>query len=240
MKRDTLVLAVALLCGVAAFSLIFNFLKQAAQPKLQYVVTRAEMAKGQVITPEDLTLSEPLAGVSASQHFTQMYEVIGMEIVLDLPAKHLISRTELKKPEIKVEVKPSVAPESQDIVLPVPPGMRALTLGNQELENNPISLRGGDYVDILGNVIYGNNQNKEIRTILRGVLVLSVQKSGDLKQINEVSLALQAAQVETLLNASKFGKMRLVVTQKPADNTTWSDMGSIEVIRGIQRERKVT
>jgi Flp pilus assembly protein CpaB len=239
MKRDTLVLVVAVLCGLAAFSLILNFLKQASQPKAQYVITRAEIAAGSILKPEDLTLSEPLANIPVSQHYTQMYEVIGMEALQDLPQNHLVGRADLKKPEIKVVAAPSVVPEVKDIVLPVPEGLRALTLDMQEMENIPNNLKGGDYIDILGTIIFGNNQ-KEVKTILRGVLVLSAQKSQDQKQIMSFSVALHPTQVETILNASKFGKMRLVITQKPTDNTIWSGMGSIEVIRGIQRERKVT
>lgn len=114
--------------------------------------------------------------------------------------------------------------------------MRALSLNPNELENIPQRLNGGDYIDLLGMVDIGNQQ-REIRTILRGVLVLSVQKNEN-KTPESLTIALHPTQVEILLNTT--GKKRLVVTEKPADNSRGDNMGSIEVIRGIQRERKVT
>lgn len=239
MKRDSVVLIVALVCGLAAFSLIFNFLKQVSQPKGQYVITKAEIPKGKILVLEDLTLSEEMANVPAQQHFTQMYEVIGMEALQDLPPQHLVQRGELKKPEIKIEEKKVEPVVPVDLVLPVPAGMRALTLGMQELESIPPGLKSGDYADILGNVIVAANQN-EVRTIVRGILVLAVPKTPDTKQVLGLSVALFPAQVESVLNAARYGRMRLVITQKPADNTAWPDMGSIEVIRGVQREKKIT
>ena len=235
MKRDTLVLVVAALCGLVAFSLIFNFLKQATQPKGQYVIAKQALAAKKVISVEDLAMSPPLENIPAANYFTQMVEVIGMEMGNDLPAGQLIARAQVKKAEAKPE-SPEKIEKPKEIVLPVPAGMRALTLGTQELESIPQTLKGGDYVDILGYAVVGTNQ-REIRTLLRGTLVLSVQKEEG-RPLEELTIALHPIQVETFLNASKFGKMRLVITTKPSRDSDWTNTGSIEVIRGIQRERK--
>lgn len=242
MKRDTLILAIALGCGFTAFGLIFNYLKQASQPKIQYVMAKQEIAKGEILSAEDIILSQPLKNILAADYFTQIHEVIAMESRENIPKGRLVKRSSVKESPPLPDVSPAPkeeVPEEKEIVLPVPPSMRALTLSQVELENVPRGLQGGDYVDILGSVVISSKE-KEVRTLLSGVQVLSVQKN-ERKQIENVSVALLPRQVETLLNASKFGRMRLVISQKPTkdDTTEWS-MSTIEVIRGVQRERKVT
>jgi Flp pilus assembly protein CpaB len=231
-----MILGVALICGLAAFGLIFNFLKAASAPKNQFVITQKDLNKGKILSAEDLTLSDPIPNVPAQSHYTQLHEALGMEMQQDLAKGSLLNRGMVKKP--KELPKAEVIQDVEEIVLPVPPSMRALTFNLSEMENIPQLLKGGDYVDILGTILVSRRE-REVRTVLRGVLVLSVSRN-ERKQAETVTIALYPPQVESLLNASKMGKMRLVITQKPADNADWANMGSIEVIRGIQRERKVT
>ena len=235
MKRDTIALIIALVCGAAAFGLIYNHLKQANQPQNQFVVAAQELPKGKVLTPEDLTVSEPLKNVPQGKYFTQIQDLIGTELQKDIPQGKLIGRSLIKKIQAKLNLPVRV---DEDETLPVPPSMRALTLGTQELENIPQNLKPGEYVDTLGSVAIANNQ-REIRTVLHAVLVLSVQRS-EKKQIEAVTIALATQQVETLLNSLKFGKVRLVMAPKTDDGSAWSNSGSIEIIRGTQRERKIT
>ena len=241
MKRDTLILGIALGCGIVAFGLIFNYLKEASQPKNQFAMAKQAIAKGKVISVEDIVLSPPLKNIPVADYFTQMHEVLDMETQENIPKGRMIKRSSVKEPPPLPAASPSpkVEVEEKEVILPVPPSMRALTLSQAELENVPPILKAGAYVDILGSVII-NNDEKEVRTLLSSVQVLSVQKN-ERKQIENVALALLPRQVETLLNASKSGRMRLVISQKPAtDGPNEWNMGSIEVIRGVQRERKVS
>ncbi len=236
MKRDTLILVVALVCGVAAFGLIFNFLKQAAAPKNQFVTARQALQKGKILDAEDLTISPPLKNIPAQSYFTQLVDVIGMELQSNLAKGKLIARTQVKK----VKAPPPVLQTEGGVeAMPVPANMRALTLNANEIENVPKLLSPGSYVDILGTVIFGNNQ-REIRTILRGMQVVWVQMN-EKKQFESITLAIPPPQVETLVNAMKYGKLRLVGSSEAEDNSSvWSTVASIEIIRGTQKERKVS
>ncbi len=240
MKRDTLVLLVALVCGALAFSLIFNFLKQASKPKNQFVMAKEALTKGVILTADNLTLSQPLQNISSANYYTQIYEVLNMELQEDVPTGKLISRDIVKPVEKKPEIVASPV-DNTPVSLPVPPGMRALTLELQEVESIPIILKAGNYVDVLGYIPTGiNNAQREIRTLLHGAQVLSTGKN-EKQEIQSVTLAISPTYVEMLLNASKLGKVRLIVTNQPGgDASAWSTVGSIEIIRGIQRERKVT
>lgn len=243
MKRDTFVLFVALACGIFAFGLIFNFLKQAAKPKNQFVMTSNPIKKGKILTPDDLAISEPLKDLPANRYFTQISDVLGMEVTEDLPQNKLIAKTNIKKPPPppkKIEPKPSPegrqTPKKKEMtVLPIPPGKRGLNLTAQELGSIPPLLKAGDYVDILGDVALGGKNQKEVRTLAKGGLVLSVQ--GNEKKIESVSLALSPQQIEILLNAGREGKMRLILSSE--DDGSAPAVSSIEIIRGVQRERKM-
>ena len=236
MKRDSLVLAIAILCGLAAFGLIYNFLKSASVPATEYVMTTNEFKKGKVLTDADLTISPPFKNLPSANYFTQMYEVIGMELQEDAPKNKLINRSMVKKVEIKIPEK-IVAENNEAKSLPVPAGMRALTLGLSELENPPYDLISGSYVDVLGSTVLGSNQ-REVRTLVYGLSVLNVERDEKTRQIQQVTVAVPPTQIESIVNASKAAKIRLVITTQPAS----SDMvysGSVEIIRGVQRERKM-
>lgn len=246
MKRDTFVLFVALGCGILAFGLIFNFLKQAAKPKNQFVMTVTNIPKGKIFSQEDLAISEPLKDIPADQYFTQFSDVVGMEAVEDLPQNKLINRTNIKKPPPPKKVEPSPSPSPKDkeavretpkmVSLPMPPGKKGLNLTPQELGTIPTLLKPGDYVDILGDIMIGAKSQKEVRTIATGALILSVQ--GTEKKIDSVNLALSPHQVETLLNVSREGKMRLILSSEN-DMDAAPSVTAIEIIRGIQREKKM-
>lgn len=253
MKRDTLVLIIALACGIAAFSLIFNFLKQASLPQSQFVVAKGGLPKGKVLTAEDLTVSAPVKNVPREKYFTQINDLIGMRLENDIPQGGMIERGLVKKVQAVIaKIAPKRVNTEQN--LPVPPSMRALTLNLQDLENVPGVLTAGDYVDILGNVVLSNSQ-REIRTILYAVSVIGIQRmppppvasasANDSEEkargaVEGVTLALLPAQVETVLNASKLGKMRLVINSREGNQSAWSNVGSIEIIRGVLKERKST
>lgn len=248
MKRDTMVLVVALACGVAAFGLIFNFLKQANAPQTQFVIAKENLPKGKILAAEDLTVSPPMKNIPREKYFTQINELIGMRLEKDTFKNDMIERSLVQRIQIAAaKLLPQAAPEKS---LPVPPGQRALTLGLQDIENVPNTMTPGDYVDILGNVVLSNSQ-REIRTILYAVAVIGIQRtpavivSPDGQQrekspVESVTLALLPAQVETVLNASKLGKMRLVVNSREGNQSAWSNVGSIEIIRGVLKERKST
>lgn len=253
MKRDTLVLIIAVACGLAAFGLIFNFLKQASIPPAQIVVAKAGVPKGKVLTAEDLTISAPIKNVAREKYFTQINDLIGMRAENDIPAGGMIDRGIVKKFQAAIAQIVPQAKVEQD--LPVPPSMRALTLGAQDLDNIPNALSPGDYVDILGNVVLNNNE-REVRTILYAVSVIGIQRlpgqpvpanvpqgtlvSGARGPVERVTIALLPAQVETVLNASRLGKMRVVINSREGNQSAWANVGSIEIIRGVTKERKST
>ncbi len=240
MKRETMILFVAIISGIAAFGLIFNFLKEASKPATSFVLTSAEIKKGQILQEKDLTMSPLIKNLPPKTYYDEIDDVVGKEAISDIPQGKLVPRSKVKTVEAAPPPPPLPVPEPTAIE--IPNAMRALTLTSEELENIPPFLKPGDYVDILANVVFdGARKEKEqqIRTIMNSILVVAVGKS-EKGSVESVTIALMPAQVESLLTVSKLGRMRLVISSKPSGQSTWSSTGTIEVIRGIQREKAIT
>ncbi|MBI3307004.1 MAG: hypothetical protein HYZ84_04295 [Candidatus Omnitrophica bacterium] len=235
MKRESMVLFVALASGIAAFGMIFNFLKEAKRPASSYIMTLKDVKKGQIIKKEDLGMSDPLKNIPAQAYYTQASDVIDKTALDDIAKGKLIARSMVKA--IEKPATPAPLPEQKRVkkqprTIPVPASMRAITLTIQELQNPPASIEPGNHVDILSTI--GRN---EVKTILNSVLIVGVARSEN-DNIESVTFALTPEEVEKLLSFSKSGRMRLILSSSGGNDASAVDF--VEIIRGVQREKKIT
>ena len=230
-KRDFVVLVIAVMCGVAAFMFILNFLKEAAQPKREFVVAAQAIPKDQTIGKRDVRFSKPMKNITPEDLFLQIDDVIGSRALEDIPQGKLIHRS-------KVERQVAAPPAPSKGTLPIPKGMKALTISASGAERLPDLLDIGSYVDALGRL--ANYEGKmEMKTILRGAQVLSLERSKDLG-IKSITIALSPNEAEAMLDAMSQGKILIVASseqgEKPAYQVSW---GTIEIIRGVSKQPKV-
>lgn len=122
--------------------------------------------------------------------------------------------------------------------IPIPAGMRALTLSAKEIENLPSSAMTGSFVDILG--MAPNYSGKmELQTIVRGAEVISMDKEEAASR--KLTLAVTPVGAEVVTKALAQGKISLVLRPDGADRGVLqvNSVGFVEVIRGVQKEKNV-
>ena len=223
-----------MLSGLAAFVLVFNFLREAAQPKREFVMAKVAIAQGKMITPDDLTLTKPLKNADAKNLFLQLDDVVGRIAMEAIPKGAIIDRS-----KIKIKETPMPIPVNKKTPLPIPEGMRALTIGAGDIIGMPDLLEIGDYIDILGTILTSTGL-RELKTILYGGQVISME-GGDGTMIRSITLAVNPNETPVLVDAMTQGKIRIIVRPDQGERYLYqSEVGSMEVIRGTIREKKIT
>lgn len=232
-KRDAIILVLAILSGAAAFVMVFNFLNEAAQPKREFVLAKVAIAQGKEITREDLALSKPLKNTDAKNLFLQLDDVVGRNALEEIPKGTLIDRSKLKLKEPPLPVLPKKS------ALPIPEGMRALTIGAGDIIGMPDLLEIGNYIDVLGTVLTSTGL-RELKTILYGAQVISME-GGEGVPIRSITLAVNPNETPVLIESMGQGKIRVIVRPDQGERYLYqSEIGSMEVIRGTSREKKIT
>ena len=123
--------------------------------------------------------------------------------------------------------------------LPIPSGMRALTLTANEIDNLPAMLETGSYVDILG--VLPNYEGKmELQTIVRSTQVINLKKREN-SGIESLTVTLSSVGAEVVTKAMAQGKLHLVLRPDSGEKGVlqMSGMGFTEVIRGVEKEKKI-
>jgi len=192
------------------------------------VEARAAISKGQVIQGQDVGLSAVLKKSNTKNLFSEIQDVVGQRALQDISAGSLISRAKVSRQNTE-----SKAPQKQ--ALPIPKGMRALTISSENITNVPDLLDIGSYVDIIGQILNVNGE-KEMRTIVGSRQVISVSPL-DGSPIKSITIAVTPTEAETTLEAASLKQLQLLVRQDQAEQWTFeASSGSIEVIRGVQKE----
>lgn len=235
MKRDFLILIIAIASGFAAFVMVSNYLSHVGVPEEKKAVFAAKnIAKGQVIKAEDITLSPVGKEIPPEEIFLQVQDALERVVLEDIAQGNLVARSKTKLPRSRVPL------PAQDGSLPIPKEMRAMMLTPNNTEDIPLLLEVGNYVDILGTVV--NYEGKqEIKAVLQSVQVIALKKSQETEQVRSVTIAVTPLEAEALARSmSGGGKIRIVVRsergKKPAYQPSETRM---EVIRGVEREPKV-
>ena len=208
--------------------LVFNFLKSAHQIQGRFVIVRSAILKGQVIQEQDAELSNVLKKSNTKNLFIEIQDVVGQKTLQNIPAGGLIYRSKVTRQGMKPQA-------AQKKALPIPKGMRALTISRNDITNVPDLLDIGSYVDIIGQMI-GINGEKEMRTIVGSRQVISVSPL-DGSPIESITVAVTPTEAETALEAASLKRLQLLVRQDQGEQWTFeASTGSIEVIRGVQKE----
>lgn len=238
-RKDALVLAVALLCGAAAFFLMINFLKKSASPKPsadRFVTAARDIAAGKVIEVSDLTLSACVAQPhDASDLYLQIADPIAKEAGEDIAKGDLIQRSKLKTVESTSESQETALLES------VPAGLRVMTISKQFFESVPDMLKEDSVVDILGEA--KDERGKiESSTIARGSKILRIKRDED-GGVTSITLTLSPKAAEAVAGALS-GKINFAL--RPHGDATAAPVFeeeepvkkknplSTEIIRGVE------
>ena len=227
MKKEVTIFIIAIASGLIATVLVFNFLRSAGRIQSRYVVTKADLLPGDILTSEDLTLSKPLNVTNGKSLFVAVQDVTGQKVIRNISKGGFVYRSNVTRDIASGEV--------QKKTLPIPKGIRALTLSQNDISQMPNLLDVGSYVDVIGYTLAVSGE-KEMRTILgaRQVISKEVPEGGTSES---VTLAVDPAEAEMVIQSASRGKLQLVVLEGTGE--PWSlnvQSGSVEIIRGVKRE----
>lgn len=227
MKRDAVVFILAVVSGLFAFVLIFNYLNKVQKPADSYVIAAVDLPEGAKINAIDLAYSQPLENADGKNLFLQQQDVIGQVVTAEIPKGSLIRRD---------QVRPAlVEPLKKVVPLPIPKGMRALTIAREDISNFPDLLEIGSYVDIVGLASAGGG-NAEMKTILSSKKVISKDPL-DSASPKSVTLAVRPFEAEAAIQSISRGKVRLIIRADAGEDLIQElGLSNVEVIRGVHRE----
>lgn len=230
LKRDMIIMTMAVGSGLVAFVLIANFLNKSATPKQTFVVAARNIPAGQIIAEEDLTMSQPMQSKVSNDLFTQAQDALGNQAVDQISSGSLVYRSKVNRAYTQTQT--DAGPQS----LPIPPGMRAMTIAAGEFDGMPERLGVGAYLDILG--MAPNYEGvKELQTIIRAAQILSLEKTAD-SQMRSITIAVSPLGAIVITKAMENGKLHLVV--RPDGGKLGVAQGSVgftEIIRGVEKEK---
>lgn len=232
LKRDSLILIVAVASGLFSFILIVNYLKSSSAVKTQFVIASRSIAKGQVINTEDVLLSGAMQSKTPNLLYLQVEDVIGGITNEDIAKSSLIYRSQILAPSVP-------APLKKQVSLPIPEGMSALTLASGQIDVLPEDMEAGKYADILG-VVSEAGDSRDIQPIVRGVQVLSINRA-ESSEVKAITIAVTPYGAIVVSKAMTRGKLGLVLRPDGAESGAYHPgvVGSIEIIRGVQKEKSV-
>ena len=231
MKKEYVVLMTAIGSGVVATILMFNFLQSSQQAQGRFVITHTAISKGQSIQEQDVGLSTVLKRSDARNLFPDIQDVVGQKALQDIPSNSLITRSKITRRNVEAGSPPKKS-------LPIPKGMRALTISRDDITNVPDLLDIGSYVDIIGSTT-GLDSHEEMRTIVVSKQVISVSPL-DGSRITSITIAVMPSEAEMVLQAASLKRLQLVVREEQATeqwNFESPASGSVEIIRGVEKER---
>lgn len=228
MKKEHVVILIAVGSGLLATILVFNFLKSARQVTGRFIVAQVAISKGQLIQEQDLRLSKVLKKSETGNLFLDVQDVIGQTARKNISAGNLIYRSDVGRQEAKSAEVP------QKRALAIPKGMRGLTLSRDNITNIPDLLDIGSYVDVVG---LTDPYSQEVSTILVSRQVISINPLNNESPIESVTLAVMPDEAEKALEAASIKRLQLLVREDRVEQRPFeASMGSVEIIRGVQKE----
>lgn len=226
MKREYSVALIAIGSGILATALVFNFLKSSRPPGGEFVVALKDITKGQIIRQQDVGFSKLINQSKTKNLFLDIRDVAGQQAV-----KNIRKGTPVDRFQVTREI--SVASKKP---LPIPQGMRALTISKKDMTSVPEFLEIGSYVDIIG----WDSREKEMRTLVYSRQVISINPVFA-APMESITVALMPNEAETILAAVSLKPLQILVREDRAEERRMfaAPSGAIEIIRGIQKEGNV-
>lgn len=202
----------ALIVAFLASSYVYRQLKQ-AQTKVkptnhvQLVVASANLQVGQLLTANDLTLMDWPEGIQPQGSFTVKEDCVGRAVIVPMVPNMLILEQELAK-----------RGEGGGLPVSIPAGMRAVSVGVDDVVAVAGFVTPGTIVDVLatGTVVNSSNGESITRTILEHAKVLAVgqqlsTENGKPQSAPVVTLLVNPEDGEKLTLAASTGKIHLAL-----------------------------
>jgi pilus assembly protein CpaB len=210
-RRLFIVMALALLSGLAAAWLALNYLRQPESPirtvevsETEVVVAARDLSLGTVLTPEDVKLVGWPGGLLPEGYSSSVEEVLGRGVIT-----HVV----LNEPLISSKIAVKEAGGGLPIV--IPEGMRGVSVRVDDV----ISIAGfvlpGTRVDVL--VTLDQADNPVTKLILQNVPVLTSgqvieqAENGQPIQVTVITVLVSPEEAEELVLASTRGRIQLAL-----------------------------
>lgn len=213
-RRLFIVMALALLSGLAAAWLALNYLRQPESPirtteaaATEVVVAARDLPLGTVLTPQDVKLADWPGGTLPEGYSASVEEVLGRGVITSvLLNEPLISR------------KMAVKEAGGGLPIVIPEGMRGVSVRVDDV----ISIAGfvlpGTRVDVMVTLDEGAQQNNPVtKLILQNVPVLTSgqivehDSDGEPIQVTVITLLVDPEQAEQLVLAATRGRIQLAL-----------------------------
>ena len=213
-RRLFIVLALALLSGLAAAWLALNYLRQPESPirtvevsETEVVVAARDLSLGTVLTAEDVKLVGWPGGLLPEGYSSSVEEVLGRGVIT-----HVV----LNEPLISSKIAVKEAGGGLPIV--IPEGMRGVSVRVDDV----ISIAGfvlpGTRVDVMVTLDQGNqSENPVTKLILQNVPVLTSgqvieqTESGEPIQVTVITVLVSPDEAEELVLAATRGRIQLAL-----------------------------
>jgi pilus assembly protein CpaB len=218
--RALIFFGVALLLGLVTSVLVFSWLQSEknrllAAPlplskNVQVVVSNADLIWGTKLTPEMMQLQELPPGVLPEGHFTNL-EAIKDRVLL----------SDIKRNEVLLESK--LAPlgtTTGGVAAVTDPNKRAMSVKVDDVIGVAGFIKPADRVDVMVTIdtVQGKPEHAVAKTILENVKVLAAGtqmerkgKDEEAKQVQVITLEVDAEEAEKLALASTQGRLRLAL-----------------------------
>lgn len=213
-RRLFIVMALALLSGLAAAWLALNYLRQPESPirtseavATEVVVAARDLPLGTVLTPEDVKLADWPGATLPEGYSASVEEVLGRGVITNVVLNEpLISR------------KMAVKEAGGGLPIVIPEGMRGVSVRVDDV----ISIAGfvlpGTRVDVMVTLDEGAQQNNPVtKLILQNVPVLTSGQivehdvNGEPVQVTVITLLVDPEQAEELVLAATRGRIQLAL-----------------------------
>jgi len=213
-RRLFIVMALALLSGLAAAWLALNYLRQPESPirttetvATEVVVAARDLPLGTVLTAQDVKLADWPGGTLPEGYSASVEEVLGRGVITSVVLNEpLISR------------KMAVKEAGGGLPIVIPEGMRGVSVRVDDV----ISIAGfvlpGTRVDVLVTLDEGAQQNNPVtKLILQNVPVLTSGQivehdaNGEPVQVTVITLLVDPEQAEELVLAATRGRIQLAL-----------------------------
>ncbi len=210
-RRLFIVMALALLSGLAAAWLALNYLRQPESPirtvevsETEVVVAARDLSLGTVLTAEDVKLVGWPGGLLPEGYSSSVEEVLG---------RGVITRVVLNEPLISSKIAVKEAGGGLPIV--IPEGMRGVSVRVDDVISIAGFVMPGTRVDVL--VTLDQADNPVTKLILQNVPVLTSgqvieqAENGEPIQVTVITVLVSPDEAEELVLASTRGRIQLAL-----------------------------
>jgi pilus assembly protein CpaB len=218
--RALIFFGVALLLGLATSVLVFSWLQNeknrlmaaplSLSKNVQVVVSNADLIWGTKLTPEMMQLQELPHGVLPEGHFTNLEAIKDRVLLADMKRNELLLESKLAP----------LGTTTGGVAAVTDPNKRAMSVKVDDVIGVAGFIKPADRVDVMVTIdtVQGKPEHAVAKTILENVRVLAAGtqmerkgKDEEAKQVQVITLEVDAEEAEKLALASTQGRLRLAL-----------------------------